>query len=945
MSDAGESGSDADALAFDLEREVRLAVVLYGGVSLAIYMYGVAEELWRLVRATCPATPLTNPLEPPDRVQVFDDESTERVYRELARELGNGTIRTRFVVDIISGTSAGGLNGVFLAAALANKTPLDALKSVWIEEGGIDVLVNDPASIPAKLTAGLVDWFRQGFPPRSLLNGRRMLAALESALASVSGEAGDLSSPLVDELDLWVTSTDLNGLQLPIRLANATTRERRYANRYRFRFSRKDKLNDFNKQSAPFIAFAARSTSAFPFAFEPIRLDAVRAWGEPPPSWRRFYPDYRNDVEYPFAERSFADGGILDNKPFTYATETLARRHATVPVDRKLIYIEPDPAELNEPAGETAKDWNAIETAAAAFTIPRKEVIRQDIDAVVQRNRALERVRSIIAKSGADNASQTTEFAHMTPPDHVTFSKTTLAETLADPKLPWGPSYATYYRLKVANTIDYLAQLASAAAGIPQDSDEAWAIREVIAAWKETHYAEAPTGNLETDNAFMLAYGVPYRLRRLMFVYQKLKDLQQDDDSALRAATIQASGLIPPMLPTAANARTTYGSLRNGLANALDALEKTEAEAAKPDGPIATALKGSTLDAATLRDLLECPSGEQAERIAAVVKRNTKPLEDAAKSLRALIEQQAEVARKAVDKALGSHISQREQPTEGDLEGRLKYVLRFYYDAFEAYDLVLYPIEYAAPLGETNPVEIIRISPIDSKGLEDLPVKARELMGRRLHHFAGFLDSSWRRHDMVWGRLNGAESLIRALAPPETAESLIAKARDQIISDYANELNDKPESSPLQWFARQTPRPTPEPPLSGSLKRGAPVVATILTDILDKRGGATGSAWNTLRSILPDKPGGLRGVSTLLVKLASLSWKAAAALTLLVLTLLVGIGLICIQPDHTRRLIGVALTSASGCLLALLLAALAILVRSIRSAISSRISAFLDTSK
>jgi hypothetical protein len=218
-------------------------------------------------------------------------------------------------------------------------------------------------------------------------------------------------------------------------------------------------------------------------------------------------------------------------------------------------------------------------------------------------------------------------------------------------------------------------------------------------------------------------------------------------------------------------------------------------------------------------------------------------------------------------------------------------------------------------------------------------------MGRRLHHFAGFLDSSWRRHDMVWGRLNGAESLIRALAPPETAESLIAKARDQIISDYANELNDKPESSPLQWFARQTPRPTPEPPLSGSLKRGAPVVATILTDILDKRGGATGSAWNTLRSILPDKPGGLRGVSTLLVKLAGLSWKAAAALTLLVLTLLVGIGLICIQPDHTRRLIGVALTSASGCLLALLLAALAILVRSIRSAISSRISAFLDTSK
>jgi hypothetical protein len=37
------------------EREVRLAVVMYGGVSLAIYMYGVARELLSLVRATAPA--------------------------------------------------------------------------------------------------------------------------------------------------------------------------------------------------------------------------------------------------------------------------------------------------------------------------------------------------------------------------------------------------------------------------------------------------------------------------------------------------------------------------------------------------------------------------------------------------------------------------------------------------------------------------------------------------------------------------------------------------------------------------------------------------------------------------------------------------------------------------------------------------------------------------
>jgi hypothetical protein len=36
----------------ELTQEVRLAIVLYGGVSLAVYINGVVQELLRLVRAT-----------------------------------------------------------------------------------------------------------------------------------------------------------------------------------------------------------------------------------------------------------------------------------------------------------------------------------------------------------------------------------------------------------------------------------------------------------------------------------------------------------------------------------------------------------------------------------------------------------------------------------------------------------------------------------------------------------------------------------------------------------------------------------------------------------------------------------------------------------------------------------------------------------------------------
>lgn len=935
---------DSDAeLALALEEEVRLAVVLYGGVSLAIYMYGVAEELWRLVRATSPAEPVQNPLNPPDTVRRYDDESTEPVYRELARARGGGTIRSRFVVDIISGTSAGGLNGVFLAAALANDTPLSALKPVWIDEGGIDVLVNDAASIPADAPSGFAEWFEQGLPPRSLLNGRRMLYRLAEALTSISGNPGDTSSPLVDELDLWVTSTDLNGLELPIRLANATTRERRYGNRFRFRFSRKDGRNDFSKETAPFLAYTARSTSAFPFAFEPVRLDLLGPWGKPKASWRRLYSDYGGDLEQPFPTRPFADGGILDNKPFSYATETLARRHAAIPVDRKLIYIEPDPAELTPPAAPGGHDWNAIETAAAAFTLPRKEVIRQDIDAVVQRNRALERVRAIIAKSRGD-AADTAAFARLKSQDPRTFAATPLSEILLDPDLPWGPSYATYYRLKVANTIDYMAALAASAAGVPPQSDEAWAIREVIAAWKEARYAEDPGETRQTDNAFMLAYGIPYRLRRLMFVYQKLKDLQTGAPE-VRDATVTGAGLEPSSVDGSSDAREVYAGLRLRLATALDALQETATLAARPDGPIATALAGSELTSATLRWLLDALDSERDERIAGVVAANEQALDTAAEALGGLVGAQVSAARREVETALGPHVSDRQMPAEDDFDGRLRYVLRSYYDGFETYDLVLYPIEYAAPLGETNPVEIIRISPVDATSLDRLPAATRELMGRRLHHFAGFLDTDWRKRDMAWGRLNGAECLIRALAPSATVPALIEKAHARILRDYASELDQDAGPSPLEWFAGQELTQTPSPPLSGSLKRGAPVVATIVSDILSRRGGSSSSVWNALRNALPDRSGGIAAIAALLLSLARLNWKVPLALGGLVVVLLAGIGLVAAPLDRNWTLAGLVLVSAAAALTLAVVLTVGLIARTIRAAVRKRISAFLDPAR
>ena len=48
------------------EKELRLALVCYGGISLAVYMHGVTKEVWHLARASRAyhdGTPPSDPVE------------------------------------------------------------------------------------------------------------------------------------------------------------------------------------------------------------------------------------------------------------------------------------------------------------------------------------------------------------------------------------------------------------------------------------------------------------------------------------------------------------------------------------------------------------------------------------------------------------------------------------------------------------------------------------------------------------------------------------------------------------------------------------------------------------------------------------------------------------------------------------------------------------------
>ena len=536
--------------------EVRFGVVMYGGVSLAIYINGVANELYEMACAT------------PKVLDKHVGGGTRDVYRKASLLLGSEDFRARyarhlsdpqanqdpfsdaallddapraqFVVDVIAGTSAGGINGIFLAKALANGQEFSPLKKLWIQEGNIDNLLNDDASYQG------LEYAKVDAPPRSLLNSDRMYIKLLDAFQNMTTAMqpiGRSESPLVDEIDLYVTTTDIRGSVVPLRLFDEVVYERRFKQVYHFQYAAaagEASRNDLAEKNAPFLAFAARCTSSFPFAFEPMTVvDAQRLCNAKPGGgaiefgvWNSFFTGLSSDdmAKDGWRSRAFGDGGYLDNKPFSYVVDALSWRIGELPMERKLIYVEPAPA---HPETENQKSTNkpdAIENAFAALsTIPRYETIREDLEAVLARNRRIERVERIVRQVEAD--------IERSPADPFRRIK------LIDGKVPdwtsldlsrmidyYGVAFLPYQRLRLASVTDDIAERLAVWWDIDRRSDRFYALKAMARAWREGKYyeneSEKQEGQTASVNKFLDEYDVKYRLRRVGFLLRKVHQLQ-----------------------------------------------------------------------------------------------------------------------------------------------------------------------------------------------------------------------------------------------------------------------------------------------------------------------------------------------------------------------------------------------------------------------------------
>ena len=279
-------------------KELRIGLVLYGGVSLAVYMNGVVTEIWNALRASVARDP-----------DVMPAAGTAGVYRKLMDDLKRreDCDDLRIVVDTIAGTSAGGVNGVVLGKAIATGADASVLNTTWIEKAGIEELAAPP---PGRATWWLrfgdnalallhsdfrklrrrfdetpgIGWawardhiyslFTSDNPEKTPLRGDYFTRMIASTLEEMTdGYAGPKLIPPGGRLDLVLTRTDLYGWprHLPVDARfHDDLLETAHANHMRFQFRRtlgpprQGADHDFKDDFG--LTYAVRTTAGFPVA-------------------------------------------------------------------------------------------------------------------------------------------------------------------------------------------------------------------------------------------------------------------------------------------------------------------------------------------------------------------------------------------------------------------------------------------------------------------------------------------------------------------------------------------------------------------------------------------------------------------------------------------------------------------------------------------------------
>ncbi|MGB5778314.1 MAG: patatin-like protein [Allopontixanthobacter sediminis] len=733
------------------QKELRIALVCYGGVSLAIYMHGVTKEIWKLARAS---RSFHDGAPPADGVQGVYRDLLEHV--ETAHEL-----KLRVLPDILSGASAGGINAVFLAQAIHSGQSLEPLTDLWLDVADVEKLL-DPDARPlwkfAKFWAQPIAWWLLKQPGNAVsesvapetrsevrrkvsrfirgrwfeppFSGAGFSALLNKALETMSEIPPE--SPLLPPghpIDLFVTATDFHGYLELLRL-NSPPLVQESEHRMPIDFSATVPFeNGHDLAERLELIFAARATASFPGAFPPLKveeIDNLAARKEREWTGRQAFLDRVMPVHVKAgstAHVALIDGSVLVNAPFAGAIQALHGRPSQREVDRRFVYIDPSPDGFGTPEDRLDRPIGFFKAIFGSLsTIPRQQPIRDNLEVLGQQTREADRMRSIVnalrpeVERNVERLFGRTLFFDKPTPRRLKAWRNRAQQSAAEGA---GFAFHSYAQTKFAGIVDNLAQLVRDASPGPVSGDVqpiAHRLRVTLEEGGLSSLIDAAGGASDEAIAFFRAHDLGFRVRRLRLLSRRLaRDWEADPDIS-DAALEQARKAIFDIL-SLYFARSGAKQLGEGFAKLAERVM---------DEP------GALLDWLCQARLLPEVDDQAEEMLAAA-------LEQMPKNLR----------RRMLLTYLG----------------------------FPYYDIATLPLLRNEGLTEFDPIKVDRISPDDALSIRDGGTRAT-LRGTELYNFGAFFSRAYRENDYLWGRLHGAERLIDLIC--STSENTIdqSKARD-----------------------------------------------------------------------------------------------------------------------------------------------------------------------
>jgi patatin-related protein len=765
-----------------------------GGVSLAVWMGGVAREMNLLqeasnlrqqanvsARAQKPGSGSAGvAADAPDKADgrpgaggaIDQDDQCRDLYLALLKLL-NVTV----TMDVLSGTSAGGINAALLGLSSAAGVDLGGLRELWLTAGSLDTLLRDPREkappsllqgdkvLFAQLDSGIRNLYQHRFPV-----GDSGIAAPSTTVFITTTMMSAETSRFTDDYGTLVPDVDHHGL---------------------FTF---DEQALASGDALTALALAARSSASFPGAFEPsfVPINAQIAADAGVPE-RPDMADFANMTRSHWA----ADGGLLANRPLTPLLAKVFSQPATGQVRRVLAFVVPDGGGTTRttPQAVAGDDWEHPPTLAGALKADlgaqQSQSIAGDLQAARTHNERIDArhgLRRSLAELGSRLRSEDQQPPGSPPSDGLVTGR-----LLHEFERQQGSGLAQPLLTEVMRQLTTM-QIPAAWAGqlAPGQQAETRMAKEMVhilgRGWHETQPAQRPgegraapraaapsaadeeaaawTAWTATADPYARAamFGLPVFLAAQALVIHLIRrGYQRATDRGLRnklaehrAAVDDCSTPLPP------GWTDESGQVRGYLKQAV---------APGPDG--------------RYRDL-EVVAADLAEQ-----KRQALLIGDGAVALQGAWARLAE-ATQSLLADLRPLSAADGRPSRADAAEAIGVYQRYFGDALEPPQVADRLLKLAlaerallpADAELDQPVEFVQFSantrtllaPADESAPAPQQLDSvTKLRGVEFHHFAAFYKSSWRAWDWMWGRLDGSGWLVHILLDPRR---ILAVAED-----------------------------------------------------------------------------------------------------------------------------------------------------------------------